>query len=161
MDRGAPTFCFVVVAVLALASSVASVNVTTLAFDEGYVPLFGEGNLVRSAGGRNVSLLLNRFSGERFVLFLLRPSPSSLRVTAGFDLILSLCFFFGLSGSGFISKDMYYHGFFSASIKLPSDYTAGVVVAFYVSHCSTCRVSVVISMDYNDIDKVSGAAVSI
>ena len=27
---------------------------------------------------------------------------------------------------------MYQHGFFSASIKLPSDYTAGVVVAFYV-----------------------------
>ncbi|CAD5181947.1 unnamed protein product [Musa acuminata subsp. malaccensis] len=99
MDRGAPAFSFVVVAVLALASSVASVNVTTLAFDEGYVPLFGEGNLVRSAGGRSVSLLLNRFSG-----------------------------------SGFISKDMYYHGLFSASIKLPSDYTAGVVVAFYTSN---------------------------
>jgi len=29
---------------------------------------------------------------------------------------------------------MYQHGFFSASIKLPSDYTAGVVVAFYVSN---------------------------
>jgi hypothetical protein len=28
---------------------------------------------------------------------------------------------------------MYQHGLFSASIKLPSDYTAGVVVAFYVS----------------------------
>jgi xyloglucan:xyloglucosyl transferase len=29
---------------------------------------------------------------------------------------------------------MYHHGFFSASIKLPSDYTAGVVVAFYTSN---------------------------
>lgn len=38
-----------------------------------------------------------------------------------------------LLGSGFISSDMYQHGFFSALIKLPSDYTAGVVVAFYVS----------------------------
>ncbi|WVZ74084.1 hypothetical protein U9M48_022311 [Paspalum notatum var. saurae] len=37
------------------------------------------------------------------------------------------------SGSGFISSDYYLHGFFSASIKLPKDYTAGVVVAFYVS----------------------------
>jgi hypothetical protein len=37
-----------------------------------------------------------------------------------------------LLGSGFISSSMYQHGFFSASIKLPSDYTAGVVVAFYV-----------------------------
>lgn len=37
------------------------------------------------------------------------------------------------AGSGFISSDYYLHGFFSASIKLPKDYTAGVVVAFYVS----------------------------
>ncbi|OAY70631.1 putative xyloglucan endotransglucosylase/hydrolase protein 30, partial [Ananas comosus] len=36
--------------------------------------------------------------------------------------------------SGFISSDMYLHGFFSASIKLPSDYTAGIVVAFYTSN---------------------------
>ncbi|RLN09845.1 hypothetical protein C2845_PM11G29300 [Panicum miliaceum] len=34
------------------------------------------------------------------------------------------------SGSGFMSSDYYLHGFFSASIKLPKDYTAGVVVAF-------------------------------
>uniref|UniRef100_A0A6V7QXS9 Xyloglucan endotransglucosylase/hydrolase n=1 Tax=Ananas comosus var. bracteatus TaxID=296719 RepID=A0A6V7QXS9_ANACO len=38
------------------------------------------------------------------------------------------------SGSGFISSDYYQHGFFSASIKLPSDHTAGVVVAFYLSN---------------------------
>lgn len=38
------------------------------------------------------------------------------------------------SGSGFISQDLYLHGFFSASIKLPADYTAGVVVAFYMSN---------------------------
>lgn len=37
------------------------------------------------------------------------------------------------AGSGFVSQDLYLHGFFSASIKLPADYTAGVVVAFYVS----------------------------
>lgn len=37
------------------------------------------------------------------------------------------------TGSGFVSQDLYLHGFFSASIKLPADYTAGVVVAFYVS----------------------------
>lgn len=37
------------------------------------------------------------------------------------------------SGAGFASQDLYLHGFFSASIKLPSDYAAGVVVAFYVS----------------------------
>jgi len=37
------------------------------------------------------------------------------------------------AGSGFVSHDLYLHGYFSASIKLPADYTAGVVVAFYVS----------------------------
>ncbi|ERN15539.1 hypothetical protein AMTR_s00048p00113910 [Amborella trichopoda] len=30
--------------------------------------------------------------------------------------------------------DLYMHGYFSADIKLPSDYTAGVVVAFYTSN---------------------------
>ncbi|XP_039130183.1 probable xyloglucan endotransglucosylase/hydrolase protein 33 [Dioscorea cayenensis subsp. rotundata] len=39
-----------------------------------------------------------------------------------------------VSGSGFKSLDMYYYGFFSASIKLPSTYSAGVVVAFYMSN---------------------------
>ncbi|KAG6498881.1 hypothetical protein ZIOFF_038631 [Zingiber officinale] len=34
-------------------------------------------------------------------------------------------------GAAFASQDLFLHGFFSASIKLPSDYVAGVVVAFY------------------------------
>lgn len=38
------------------------------------------------------------------------------------------------SGSGLISQDLYYFGFFSASIKLPEDYTAGIVTAFYTSN---------------------------
>ncbi|GJN20221.1 hypothetical protein PR202_gb07571 [Eleusine coracana subsp. coracana] len=38
------------------------------------------------------------------------------------------------TGSGFVSKSAYHHGFFSASIQLPDDYTAGVVVAFYLSN---------------------------
>ncbi|XP_028754645.1 probable xyloglucan endotransglucosylase/hydrolase protein 30 [Neltuma alba] len=38
------------------------------------------------------------------------------------------------TGSGFISSNMYQYGFFSANIKLPSDYTAGVCVAFYTSN---------------------------
>ncbi|CAN6466720.1 unnamed protein product [Victoria cruziana] len=38
------------------------------------------------------------------------------------------------TGSGFVSNDLYQFGFFSASIKLPGDYTAGVVVAFYMSN---------------------------
>ncbi|CAA6667036.1 unnamed protein product [Spirodela intermedia] len=71
----------------------------TLRFSEGYSPLFGEGNLVRSANDRKVRLILDRYTG-----------------------------------SGFISSDLYDHGFFSAKIKLPSNYTAGVVVAFYTSN---------------------------
>ncbi|CAD6207733.1 unnamed protein product [Miscanthus lutarioriparius] len=38
------------------------------------------------------------------------------------------------SGSGFISKHYYHHGFFSADVTLPMDHTAGVVVAFYLSN---------------------------
>nr|UQE85527.1 xyloglucan endotransglycoslase/hydrolase1 [Dioscorea oppositifolia] len=38
------------------------------------------------------------------------------------------------TGAGFASQDLYLHGFFSASIKLPSDYAAGVVVAFYMTN---------------------------
>jgi xyloglucan:xyloglucosyl transferase len=37
------------------------------------------------------------------------------------------------AGSGFASRAAHLHGLFSASIKLPADHTAGVVVAFYVS----------------------------
>ncbi|KAK1326264.1 putative xyloglucan endotransglucosylase/hydrolase protein 30 [Acorus calamus] len=43
------------------------------------------------------------------------------------------------TGSGFASSDLYQHGLFSASIKLPSDYTAGVVVAFYTSNGDVFR----------------------
>uniref|UniRef100_A0A0E0P432 Xyloglucan endotransglucosylase/hydrolase n=1 Tax=Oryza rufipogon TaxID=4529 RepID=A0A0E0P432_ORYRU len=74
-------------------------EVPTIAFDEGFSPLFGEDNMVKSADGRTVSITLNRYTG-----------------------------------SGFISSDYYHHGFFSASIKLPKDHTAGVVVAFYLSN---------------------------
>lgn len=38
------------------------------------------------------------------------------------------------SGSGLVSKDKYFHGFFSAAIKLPIGITSGVVLAFYMSN---------------------------
>ncbi|KAH0645656.1 hypothetical protein KY285_033700 [Solanum tuberosum] len=41
------------------------------------------------------------------------------------------------SGSGVISTEYYNYGFFSASIKLPAIYTAGIVVAFYTSNADT------------------------
>lgn len=82
-----------------LVASALSFNVSRLSFEDGFSPLFGDANLVRSSDRKSVRLLLNRFTG-----------------------------------SGFISSSLYNHGLFSASIKLPSDYTAGVVVAFYTSN---------------------------
>ncbi|KAK4486544.1 hypothetical protein RD792_009228 [Penstemon davidsonii] len=41
------------------------------------------------------------------------------------------------SGSGIISSDYYNYGFFSANIKMPSEHTAGIVVAFYTSNVDT------------------------
>ncbi|XP_073130752.1 probable xyloglucan endotransglucosylase/hydrolase protein 30 [Henckelia pumila] len=41
------------------------------------------------------------------------------------------------SGSGIISSDYYNYGFFSAGIKMPSEHTAGIVVAFYTSNVDT------------------------
>ncbi|EPS58974.1 xyloglucan endotransglucosylase/hydrolase 14, partial [Genlisea aurea] len=38
------------------------------------------------------------------------------------------------TGSGFKSVEVYEYGFFSADIKLPAGYTAGIVVAFYMSN---------------------------
>lgn len=38
------------------------------------------------------------------------------------------------TGSGLVSKNRYYYGFFSAAIKLPASFTSGVVVAFYLSN---------------------------
>ncbi|KAL2519516.1 putative xyloglucan endotransglucosylase/hydrolase protein 33 [Abeliophyllum distichum] len=38
------------------------------------------------------------------------------------------------SGSGLMSKNKYYYGFFSAAMKLPAGFTSGVVVAFYLSN---------------------------
>lgn len=40
------------------------------------------------------------------------------------------------SGAGLVSRNMYRYGFFSAAIKLPSSFTAGVVVAFYMSNAN-------------------------
>ncbi|CAL5024251.1 unnamed protein product [Urochloa decumbens] len=99
MAAGAVAAATALLVLAAAVSGLPAINVTTMAFDEGYAPLFGHDNILRSADGRTVSLLLDRSTG-----------------------------------SGFISSSMYHHGLFSASIKLPSDYTAGVVVAFYTSN---------------------------
>ncbi|KAF3619553.1 hypothetical protein FXO38_32864 [Capsicum annuum] len=40
--------------------------------------------------------------------------------------------YLSILGSGQISKDKYYYGFFNAALKLPAHFTFGAVVAFYV-----------------------------
>jgi xyloglucan:xyloglucosyl transferase len=45
------------------------------------------------------------------------------------------------SGSGFKSKRSYRNGYFGASIKVPSGYTAGVNTAFYVRYCLLDRIA--------------------
>ncbi|KAL4586919.1 hypothetical protein LXL04_011567 [Taraxacum kok-saghyz] len=42
------------------------------------------------------------------------------------------------SGSGLVSKQKYFHGFFSAAIRLPMGITSGVVLAFYMSNSDVC-----------------------
>ncbi|KAL0296981.1 UNVERIFIED_CONTAM: putative xyloglucan endotransglucosylase/hydrolase protein 33 [Sesamum radiatum] len=38
------------------------------------------------------------------------------------------------SGSGLVSKNKYFYGFFNAALKLPAGFTSGVVVAYYLSN---------------------------
>ncbi|KAL8500616.1 hypothetical protein ACS0TY_020264 [Phlomoides rotata] len=80
-------------------ASSSSFNISTIPFAQGFTPLFGEPNIIRSSDDQSVQLHLNLNTG-----------------------------------SGFKSSDLYNHGFFSAKIKLPSDYTAGIVVAFYTTN---------------------------
>ncbi|KAL0394793.1 UNVERIFIED_CONTAM: putative xyloglucan endotransglucosylase/hydrolase protein 30 [Sesamum latifolium] len=63
-----------------------------------------------------------------FSEFNIHPSPDDKTVR----LLLN-----HLPGSGIISSDYYNYGFFSASIKMPSQHAAGIVVAFYTSNVDT------------------------
>ncbi|KAL2942267.1 putative xyloglucan endotransglucosylase/hydrolase protein 28, partial [Bienertia sinuspersici] len=92
-----------------IASSESINKLPIISFDEGYSHLFGNDNLMVVKDGKSVLLSLDERTGM-------------------------LLLFFYFLGSGFMSHDLYLHGFFSASMKLPSDYTAGVVVAFYMSN---------------------------
>lgn len=55
-----------VVSLLYLAAVGLSFEPSTLTFNQGYSPLFGDGNLVRSSDDKSVRLLLDRFSGNMF-----------------------------------------------------------------------------------------------
>lgn len=138
---GSNLFLLLMLMIFCFCNSVAyaSFNVTTIRFNEGYSPLFGDGNLVRSPDGKSVRLLLDRFTGiDWFIYFEISLFMRGYvfefpRFDCSFFFFFCSDFLIDFSGSGFISSKMYNHGFFSARIKLPSDYTAGIVVAFYVS----------------------------
>nr|CAB3445448.1 unnamed protein product [Digitaria exilis] len=54
----------VVLLAAAAVSGLPAINVTAMAFEEGYSPLFGHHNILRSADGRTISLLLDRSTGK-------------------------------------------------------------------------------------------------
>lgn len=118
----------------------AAFDLATIPFNDAYSPLFGDGNLVRSADGNGVQLLLDRFTGKlSYKNILICLYDQNFPVTKIkfyiYALFLELIYFVWwiYVGSGFVSSNMYQHGFFSANIKLPSNYSAGICVAFYVS----------------------------
>ncbi|KAF8688340.1 hypothetical protein HU200_042301 [Digitaria exilis] len=136
-------------------------GVRPLAFDEGYAQIFGSGNLALLRDGRRVRLALDESTGEHpplltvsfrdfgenpggalhFYPFRIGPFSNERRdvhdIFANVLVFLAkppFLFFLLPAGSGFASQDLFLHGFFSAAIKLPADYAAGVVVAFYLSN---------------------------
>ena len=121
--------------VLGLVSG-SSKELPIISFDEGYSPLFGDANLAILKDGKTVHMSLDERTGHVcFVVFSGYGFLILWRLVLCWILGFWQCFWvLGHTGSGFISQDLYLHGFFSASIKLPADYTAGVVVAFYVSN---------------------------
>lgn len=94
-----------------------------LTFNSSYNEFFGGPNIRRFNNGSQINLALTKYSGNA-VLYLWFHTKKRW--------ICNISWVFG-TGSGFVSQKDYYYGFFSAAIKLPPDYTAGVVVAFYVS----------------------------
>ncbi|GJM97288.1 hypothetical protein PR202_ga14206 [Eleusine coracana subsp. coracana] len=57
----------VLVALAAVLMVGSGFDVPTIAFEEGFSPLFGEANMEQSADGRTVRLTLNRYSGSGFI----------------------------------------------------------------------------------------------
>lgn len=117
-----------------------AVMAAALTFGEGYTQLFGDSNLRLHGDGKRVHISLDERTGTHPAVLhrSIDRSSRSCPVRQAAAVRSSSCsrlplFVRLVPGSGFASQGAYLHGFFSASIKLPSDYAAGVVVAFYVS----------------------------
>lgn len=59
-----PLYFFIAICIFIAAAAAAPFGVSTMSFEEGYSPLFGDGNLVRSPDDRSVRLLLDQYSGN-------------------------------------------------------------------------------------------------
>ena len=100
-----------------------------VSIDQGFSKSFGGSNIQLISNGSMANLALDKTSGK--VLYILWLILIHEIVFSEFTLMcISLCCF---TGTGLVSKNKYYYGFFSAAIKLPSGLSSGVVVAFYVS----------------------------
>jgi len=65
-----PKLSFLLLLSLLLFSFVnAAFDLATIPFNDGFSPLFGDNNVVRSADGNGVKLLLDRFTGKCYVIY--------------------------------------------------------------------------------------------
>jgi xyloglucan:xyloglucosyl transferase len=117
----------------AMVDSLLPASATALSFEEGYTQLFGDSNLMLHGDGKRVHISLDERTGRSCISRIDAMANGSLCSCR-----VSPCWR-SVSGAGFASQGAYHHGFFSASIKLPADHTAGVVVAFYVSITNSLR----------------------
>lgn len=56
---------------LLFSSTASAFDLATIPFNDGYSHLFGDGNVVRSADGNGVQLLLDRYTGNSIIQLLL------------------------------------------------------------------------------------------
>lgn len=98
-----------------------------LRFYQGYSNLWGPQHQSVSQDQYSLTIWLDSSSGSSSLMLLM------LSLAYSIHLVVSYCEMNESTGSGFKSTRPYRNGYFAASIKLQSGYTAGVNTAFYVS----------------------------
>jgi len=72
----------------------AAFDLATIPFNDGYSPLFGDSNVVRSADGNGVQLLLDRFTGKSFTYTSSCATTTSTFHVLFLFMLFLLCAFF-------------------------------------------------------------------
>lgn len=93
--------------------------------NKSYDVFFGGSNIQVMNNGTSVDLNLDKSSGKM--------TQNKWLVLILYEIVSKSYFLLCFVGSGLVSKNKYYYGFFNAALKLPSGFTSGVVVAYYVS----------------------------